>query len=184
MTPDATPESGAASPPRRLRWRYGAYVVIAVVAIAAGVIGGALWYASTPQFAARVRRTVVATLERTTGGKVDIGSFQWNVRHLAIQVNDLTIHGKEGPGEAPYFHVDRLALRAKIVSFFTPTISLASLGAQHPVFHLILYRDGTTNQPQPRRQYRSPFPHVLLSVRHIAAHTNGSFSVHHRNSLE
>lgn len=164
MSQDPTPESSVARSPHRLRWRHGAYFIIIVVVIAAAVIGGALWYASRPQFAARVRRTVVATLERTTGGKVDIGSFQWSVRRLAIQVNDLTVHGKEGPGEAPYFHVDRLTLRAKILSFFTPTIALASLSAQHPVFHLILYRDGTTNQPQPRHASGKPLSEVLLHL--------------------
>lgn len=159
-----TPDSGITPRSRRLQWRHAAYVIAAVVAIAIGVVGAALWYASTPQFNARVHRTLETTLERASGGKVEIRHFHWSVRHLAIEVDDLTIHGKESPDQAPYFHVDHLMLRAKIISFFTPKIALASLNAQHPTFHLIVYSDGTTNQPRPRTASKQPLPQSLLHL--------------------
>lgn len=153
---------------RRLRWRHAAYAVAAIVVIVAACVAGLFWYASTPQFSARVHRTLVSTLERATGGRVEIRSFQWNARQLTAQVDGLTIHGREAPGEAPYFHVDHLTARARIISFFTPSwipeIALASLTAQHPTFHLIVYPDGTTNQPQPRTAGKRPLPETLLSL--------------------
>ncbi len=168
MSPDMRSDEGNAakvSPrPRRFGWRHSVYAVVAMAVIAMGIVGAALWYASTPQFAARVRRTLVATLERATGGKVEIRSFDWSVRHFAIEVDGLTIHGKESANEAPYFHVDHLTLRAKILSFFSPKIMLASLDAQRPIFHLIFYPDGTTNQPQPRTASSQPLPQVLLDL--------------------
>jgi len=41
-------------------------------------------------------------------------------------------------------------VQAKILSFFSPKIGLSLLVAEHPVFHLIVNPDGSTNQPQPK----------------------------------
>lgn len=151
-------------PSRHLRLRHVAYAAVATILAGSAVFAALFWYASTPKFAARVHRALVNTLENATGGRVEIRSFRWNVRHLAIEADDLTIHGREGADQVPYFHVDRLTLHAKIISFFTPKIGLASLTAQHPVFHLIVYPDGTTNQPQPRVASQQPLPQALLAL--------------------
>ncbi len=164
MTPDSPTPPQVPPQTRRLGRRHVVYVAAVVLALAIAIAGTLLWYASTPQFAARVHQTLVTTLERATGGKVEIRSFQWSVRHLAIEVDGLTIHGKESPDQAPYFHLDHLTLRAKIISFFTPKIALASLSAERPTLHLILYPDGTTNQPQPHTASKQPLPQTLLSL--------------------
>ena len=70
------------------------------------------------------------------------------------------IHGLEGPGAAPYLSVQRLRLRVSILGFLSPRIILSDLEAYRPGFHLIVYRDGSTNQPQPRRP-RKPRKTVL-----------------------
>ncbi len=152
------------TPARRSRWRHVAYTAAGVLVIAVVLMGALLWYASTPQFAMRVHRTIIATLEHATGGKVDMGSFQWSVRGLAVEIDDLTIHGKEVPGQVPYFHVQHLTLHAKLISLFTPKIALASLTAERPTFHLILYPGGATNQPQPRTASKQPLPESLLKL--------------------
>lgn len=159
---NAAPESP--EPKRGLGWKHFVYPALAVAIPAVAVLCLAVWYAGTPQFAARVHQTLVSTLEHVTGGRVQIGSFQWSVRHLAIEVDDLTICGKESPDQAPYFHVDHLTLNAKVTSFFSPRIALASLYAERPVFHLILYPDGTTNQPQPRVASKQALPEALLNL--------------------
>lgn len=178
MTPEnlQTDPPSASSPQerkqRRLRWRHAFYLAAAIVVLVAAFVAGLFWYASTPQFAARVHRTVVSTLERATGGRVEMRSFHWNVRNFTVQIDGLTIHGKEAVGEAPFFHVDRLTLRARILSFFTPNwiprVELSSLIAQAPTVHLIVYPDGSTNQPQPRTASGSPFPETLLSLKIIS----------------
>ncbi len=157
-----TPQDPA--PARRFHWRHVVYAVVTTLLFAVVVFAALFWYASRPQFAARVHRALIGTLERATGGSVEIGTFQWNVRHLSIEVNDLTIHGKEGPGQVPYFHVDHLSLHAKIITFLGPKIGLASLVAQSPTVHLIFYPDGTTNQPQPRVASKQPLTQTLLNL--------------------
>jgi translocation and assembly module TamB len=121
-----------------------------LVLLLAGVIGGACWYATTPRFENLVRQRVVFTLEAATGGRVELGSFHWRLRYLEFEASNLTIHGLEGPGEVPYAHLDRLMVRAKIISLFRARIGLNLLQGEHPVFHLIVYPDGSTNQPHPK----------------------------------
>jgi translocation and assembly module TamB len=137
--------------------------ILAVPLVLAG-FAGLFWYVSSAHFAARVHRALVETLERTTGGRVEMGPFRWSVRHLAIQVDDLTIHGREAAGQAPYFHVDHLELRASVLSFLTPKISLNRLMAQRPTLHVIVYPDGSTNQPRPKVASSRPLPQTLLNL--------------------
>lgn len=131
---------------RRLFWRIVLVLAVLVVLLAAGII----WYAHTSRFENQVRNKVVAELERATGGHVELGAFHWHLLHLAFTADDLTIHGLEGPSEIPYAHVDRLYVRVKIISFFRREIGLNYLEADHPVIHLIVYPDGSTNQPHPK----------------------------------
>ncbi len=124
--------------------------LIAALVVLAAVVGCGAWYASTPKFAAMVRHRLVATLEQATGGRVELGSFQWHLIRLEFEADNLTIHGLEAPGEIPYAHIDRLFVRAKVVSFFRAKVGLNLLQGDHPVFHLIVYSDGGTNQPKPK----------------------------------
>jgi translocation and assembly module TamB len=126
---------------------------IAAIVILLGIAAGAAaWYATTPAFEAKVRDRLIATLEKATGGRVGLGSFRWRLLHLEFEADDLTIHGLEAPGEVPYAHVDRLFVRARIISFFEAKVGLNFLEATHPVFHLIVYPDGSTNQPRPKTE--------------------------------
>lgn len=123
-----------------------------VVGILAVIVVGLAIYASTPSFEKRIRHAVIARIEEATGGRVDLKHFGWRLSHLEFEIDGLTIHGLEAPGQVPYAHLDRLFVRLQILSFFRPKIGLNYLEADHPVFHLIVYSDGTTNQPQPKHR--------------------------------
>ena len=127
-------------------WRVGGVLVLLLLVI----VGGLLFYASTQHFANNIRQRVITVLEDATGGRVEINSLTWNLRHLAVEVDGLTIHGLEGRGELPYAHVDRLYARAKILSLVDAKLGLDFLEVDRPAIHLIIYPDGRTNQPIPR----------------------------------
>jgi len=114
------------------------------------IIAGLYWYANTASFQNRIRGAVIAELEKSTGGRVDLQRFSWRLSHLEFEADNLTIHGLEGPGQVPYAHIDRLFVRLQILSFFRTKIGLNYLEADHPVVHLIVYPDGRTNQPTPK----------------------------------
>lgn len=135
----------------RIIRRIALVVVLCVIAL----IVAAVWYAHTPRFKSQVRSALIARLEQATGGRVDLGAFHWKLSRLEVTADDLTIHGLEAPGQIPYAHVDRIDVRLKILSIFSHRIGLRSLEIDHPVLHLIVYPDGTTNQPHPKTRSAS-----------------------------
>src|SRR5208282_689096 len=69
---------------------------------------------------------------------------------LRVDARNLTIHGREAKDQAPFLHIDRLQAEMKIISLLSTTIGLHSLVLEHPVAHVIVYPDGTTNAPAPQ----------------------------------
>ena len=164
----STPPIQPAQPSRsRMATTLRAVIIFLVVVVV--VVGAALWYASSAQFANRVRVEVIDVLERSTGGRVELARFSWHLTRLEAEVDGLTIHGLEGPDEVPYAHLDKLLVRAKIISLFRAQNGLRLLQAEHPVFHLILYPNGTTNQPTPKTESKSSGKPVLDEVFDLAA---------------
>lgn len=127
------------------------FVVEALIGatLLAMVVGLAL-YLRSAQFEDLVRRRVVAFLEQATGGRVDLESLHWSLSKLEIEAHNLTIHGLEGAGEAPYVHVDRFFARCRILSVLKTKIDLTSLILDRPQVHIIVRSDGSTNAPEPR----------------------------------
>ena len=135
----------AGIPRRRSLRRYLLVMLLLMVVALAGLI----WYASTSSFQAMVRRHVVSELERITGGKVELGGFHTTPFRLRLDLRDLTIHGREQAGETAYVHIDRVMAEIKVISFLGAQFGFSSVFLDHPVVHIVLYPDGTTNQPQP-----------------------------------
>ena len=135
----------AAKPRRRQIWKYLLWLGMAGVVAVAG-LG---WYSTTDSFRNLVRQRLIATLEQMTGGRVELSSIHVVPFHLQLEVRNLTIHGREQPGEVPYAHVDSLMAQIKILSLARTELGLNYVVLDHPVIHVILYSDGTTNQPEP-----------------------------------
>ena len=96
--------SDDANPPRRRVRKYALFLGIAGLL----VLGALAWYTTTDSFQAAVHRRLVSEIERITGGRVELGALHTTPLHLRAEIRDLTIHGREAPGEVPYAHVGRL----------------------------------------------------------------------------
>ena len=138
--------------PRRRFWKY--LLVVFLLAVLAVVC--LVWYATTDSFQATVRRRLVAELETMTGGKVEVGGFHTIPFRLRADIRNLTIHGREQPGEIPYAHVDRVIADVKVISLFGTEFGFHSVLLDHLVVHIIIYPDGSTNQPPLRAKSTSP----------------------------
>ena len=132
--------------PRRKIWKYLLSVLVGGLLL----LPVAAWYMTTDSFQLWVRHRLIADLERITGGRVDLGSFHTIPFRLQVEVRDLTIHGLERPIEVPYAHVDRVLAQVKIISILGTEFGFHTVLLERPVVHIILYPDGTTNQPQPK----------------------------------
>jgi translocation and assembly module TamB len=155
---------------RVVAWGIGGLMLLVIL-----LVGGFAWYSTTADFQRRVGNELVSVLGDATGGRVEIGGVRFSLWHLAIEVDGLVIHGLEGPGEAPYLAADKVLVRFKITSFFAHAtgtgiashVGLNLLRVEHPQVHLIIDKNGKTNQPVPRHPTTStePLQDTLLDLR-------------------
>ncbi|HVC47191.1 MAG TPA: translocation/assembly module TamB domain-containing protein [Terracidiphilus sp.] len=129
---------------RRLAW------------IAAGSAAGLavlllLLYAflSSSTFQNLVRKRLIASLESSTGGRAEIASFAWHPLQLQADASGIVLHGREAADEEPYVRIDQLHVAFSILGLWNPHIRLRALDIIRPQLHLIVYPDGSTNQPHP-----------------------------------
>jgi len=145
---DQSAEQSSQLPPpkrRRILWKlFLLFCVFSLIGFAA-----LAWYATTDSFQQLVRRRVIASLEKVTGGRVELGEFHTIPFRLRVDARNLTIHGREASDQIPFFRVDRVQAELKIISLLSTTIGLHSLVLEHPVAHVIVYPNGATNVPAP-----------------------------------
>jgi translocation and assembly module TamB len=137
-------ETGA-KPGRRWMWKY----LLGLMLVGLLLLAGLGWYSTTDAFRELVRQRLIASLEQATGGGVELGSIHTVPFHFQVEVRNLTIHGREQPGEVPYVHLSSLVARLKILSLLRSGVGFDYIILDHPVIHIIIYPDGTTNQPGP-----------------------------------
>jgi translocation and assembly module TamB len=131
---------------RRKHWLILGAMVLTLILIA---VAG-LMYISSDGFRERMRQNAVAMLQQSTGGRAELKSLDWSLTHLTVALTDLTIHGRESEKDAPFVHVGNVMAKIKIISLFSRDFSLKQVQIDQPVIHIIVYPDGTTNQPQPK----------------------------------
>jgi translocation and assembly module TamB len=139
---------------RVLAWSFGSFVALLLLLVA-----GLSWYTNTEDFQHRVGGEVVSVLENATGGRVELQHISFNLWHLAIEADGLVIHGTEAPGQMPYLSASKIFLRLHINMVLThirglgpqSRISLRYLRVEQPHVHLIVDKNGHTNQPTPKR---------------------------------
>ena len=156
------------SPARRRKWWK---LLLLFAGFSVAVLGLLAWYVSTPRFQELIRQRLVTSLEQSTGGRVEIGEFHSVPLRLRVEVRNLTIHGREASDQVPYLRVNRLQAELKIISLLGKEVGLRSLTLEHPVVHVIVYPDGSTNVPEPKVSRTAGKPPVeqlfALSVSHI-----------------
>ncbi|SNS38457.1 translocation and assembly module TamB [Granulicella rosea] len=140
---------------------------------------GVSWYTTTDDFQKRVGAKVVSLLEDATGGRVELGHISLSLWSLAVEVDGLVIHGLEGPNEAPYLAAKRILVRVQLNNILQHAqgkgvgspVGLNLLHVDDPHVHLIVDKDGKTNQPVPKTVTKSTKPVIDtlmdLRARHV-----------------
>ncbi|MGA9902070.1 MAG: hypothetical protein WBQ39_09050, partial [Terriglobales bacterium] len=177
-SPEPAPEpfqETSESPPQRRRILLKLFLSFCVFSVVAFSLLS--WYVTTDSFQQKVRHRVIASAEKLTGGRVELGELHTIPFRLRVDARNLTIHGREASDQIPFAHVDRVQAEMKIISLFSTTVGLHSLELDHPVVHIIDYPDGTTNAPVPQTALsssssdssdRGPIEQLIsLAVSHI-----------------
>jgi translocation and assembly module TamB len=113
---------------------------------------GLYFWASSSYFENIMRRRLIARIEAATGGRAEIGAFRWKVLKLEGEADGVVLHGGEAQGEAAYAQLGSLRVAINILGFWSPRILLRDLELNRPQIHLIVYRDGSTNQPRTKTE--------------------------------
>ena len=133
---------------RRSRWALIAGGSILGLALLLTI--AAVFVARSGWFHEQVRQRIVRETEKATGGRVEIGSFQFDWRTLTARLNDFTIHGTEPAGAPPLLRVRSITVVLKIISVIKQKVDVQSVDVEQPQANLILHPDGTTNVPEPK----------------------------------
>ncbi|MDQ2900731.1 MAG: hypothetical protein M3Y07_13175, partial [Acidobacteriota bacterium] len=144
------------------------------ILIAIGIAGVTI--ARSDWFREKLRERIIAELEKSTGGKVDIGAFQFDWSTLTAELDNLVVHGLEPAEEPPLARAAKARVELKIASMLNPAagFNVASLEVDRPEAHLIVYPDGRTNVPEPKVAKKSPV--LDLRIGRFDAR-NGTFEV-------
>lgn len=100
-------------------------------------------------FRERIRERIVAELERSTGGRAELGTFDFEWTRLVATVSPLVLHGRESAGEEPFLRIPSVRVGLRLISMFERKVDLASLWVDQPAIRIVLYPDGSTNLPVP-----------------------------------
>ncbi len=149
---------------KKLLWTVGASLVglIIVLAVASILILQSSWFANF------VREKIIATTEESTGGTVELGSFQFDWRHLTVRIRDFVLHGTEPKGADPLVRVPLLTVKLKLFAGLKKAVDLQYLGIQGPRVDFIVFPDGKTNVPEPKIQKKPSQTSGLQTVVDLA----------------
>ena len=137
---------------RRLFRRYIPLLMILPVISPASASVGLYDWTDSNRIENYVRQRIISVIEDATGARVEIGSFQWHLSTLEAEADGIVLHGLEAQSEEPYAKIESLRVRLSWTGLWTPSsFVLRELDLRKPVIHLIVYPDGTTNQPTPKK---------------------------------
>ena len=143
-------------------------IAIGLVAFVALAAIGAILVVQTDWFRDYVKRKIIASTEEGTGGAVEVGSFQFDWKHLRAVVTGFVIHGSEPRGAAPFVAARRVQLDLRLFTSIHHLWDIAYLGIEDPAANIIVFPDGRTNVPQPKDQSPSSGPTALETVIDLA----------------
>jgi translocation and assembly module TamB len=150
----------------------GLAAVLLVLALSAALVLRSGW------FREKVRQRIVAEVEKATGGRVEIGAFQFDWKMLRAEVDGFVLHGSEPANAPPLFRADAVVVGIRIISVLKRSVDLQYLDVRRPQVYMILYPDGHTNVPVPKVRAGKATVETILDLA-IARYSlqDGSFEV-------
>jgi translocation and assembly module TamB len=89
---------------------------LGALSIAVAVLAGAsLCILQSPWFKQQVRSRLISTVERTSGGRVELKSFHYDWRSLTAELQGFVLHGSEPADAPPLFQADRIRIGFRVV---------------------------------------------------------------------
>ncbi len=133
---------------RPLKWTLGILGVVVgltlVLGLAAVLILPSAWFRD------KVRDRMITEIERASGGRTEIGTFQFDWKTLTAQVTPFVLHGTEPANERPLFRAESVTVGIKIISMMKRDIDIKSAVVDRPQVNILVDAAGKTNFPEPK----------------------------------
>ncbi len=138
----------------------GLLALAAIAIVGAGILAV---LSQTDWFKNKVRERIVSVAEQASGGRVEIGRFNYDWRALTAEVSPFVLHGTEPATAPPFFRAARIQIGLKLISAFRRKVDIASLEIDQPQVYIAVAPDGSTNVPAPkvRRGGKNPIQQLL-----------------------
>jgi translocation and assembly module TamB len=121
-----------------------------ILALVLAVVIGGVALVRSDWFFQQVRQRIIAEMEKSTGGRVELQAFHLNWSTLVAEADGLVIHGTEPPGEAPLLRTAKVTIGLKLISLAKKQFDVASIEVVEPQANLLIAADGRTNIPEPK----------------------------------
>ena len=152
-------------------------IALIVLAVAAGLlilaVVGILIAVHSPAVQRYAASKIAAQVEESTGAKASIGHLSLSLFPLALEADDIVLHGAEAAGEPPLLRARRLKVALSLHGILQHHGGIDSLEVDQPQAYLRLAPDGTTNLPHPKTPQppsnKNPLQTVVdLAIRRVA----------------
>ncbi|HXW91445.1 MAG TPA: translocation/assembly module TamB domain-containing protein [Terriglobales bacterium] len=131
------------------------------------VVLGSYFVLETSQFHQYVLAEIMAQGQAATGGTLEIKSWDFHVSPMVVDLDGITLHGTEGPGQKPLFQAEKLTVGVNARSLLGHKLHLTELLIEHPVVSVRVDQDGKSNLPTPPNNTRNSTTTVWdLAVAH------------------
>lgn len=129
-----------------------ARILVTASALVGGIAGltlaVALYTLQTNWFKQRVREKIVSAAEQASGGRVELGAFNYDWRTFDAEFDAFVVHGTEPADAPPLFRANSIRVGFRIVSLLKQDVDIKFLKIDRPKVNLILNPDGSTNLPR------------------------------------
>src|SRR3984893_7017294 len=111
--------------------------------------------AQTEWFRQYVRNKIITATESGTGGRVEIGSYAFDWKHLRSTFTNFVVHGNEPARAAPYLRAERAQVDIRLFTSTHHLLDVTSLVIDKLQANIMVFPDGHTNVPTPKTKIES-----------------------------
>lgn len=145
--------------------RWAVRVLIGLGLFIAAVIIFLVVILNTGAFDHWARGYIVRKIESSLSTKAELQAFHFRLRGLSVELDGLTIHGRETAGLPPFFQAGRIRVAVHIISLFHRKISLGDVEIIQPSIFIRIDENGKSNVPTPpQKQPSKPWQAQLFNL--------------------
>lgn len=130
-------------------------IAIAVAALAVLLVAAAFIVVRTDWFRNYVRQSIISGISESTGGQVEVGSFDFDERRFRAIVRNFVIHGNEPAGARPFVSVALVEVDLRLFTTLRRIYDISYLEIDRPEVNVIMLQNGQTNIPVPKKKSAS-----------------------------